>query len=313
MIPIFVALLTQADIEVEVENVLSVLHEFVPADTWFVALNDGRTNLILSAQHRGHPLVQSGTVTPLSEAYCRLVVDAGDTVMVPDTMTDSRTKDLLPTTHLGSTQFFGVPLRWRNGHIIGTLCALNRNALPWTPGQRRVVQTVAQLLGMALELGWRSYCDPMTQVGNRRLYNWFRDDQAPACQRKTVLFCDMDNLKQLNDRAGHQIGDAAIQTLVEILVAVVGDAGVVCRTGGDEFVVLGPDVPLALAVAWGERILALLEERPRTRKDVPPVQVTLGIASLAPGSWATAIDAADRAMYRAKRRAKGTLAVARER
>jgi len=121
-----------------------------------------------------------------------------------------------------------------------------------------------------------------------------------------VLFIDLDGFKALNDRLGHQAGDAVLRVVAARLAGAVRGEDIVGRIGGDEFVVVVPR-----ATVGGVRALAA-----RTRRSVlgeislgdAPLAVTasIGTAISSPGDSVDHLfDRADRAMYRSKRRGRG--------
>ena len=79
----------------------------------------------------------------------------------------------------------------------------------------------------------------MTGIGNRRGFFHDAEPLLKACHAQdkelTVMYIDMNNLKIINDRYGHDEGDYSLKTIARILVQVVGNKGVVARIGGDEY------------------------------------------------------------------------------
>jgi len=124
---------------------------------------------------------------------------------------------------------------------------------------------------------------------------------------KLTVFClDLDGFKAVNDRLGHAAGDAVLVAVADRLRACVRDADFVCRIGGDEFVILLPNITDAEAAAAARRIISQVSE-PFEFAPTARVGASIGLAS-APRDGTTAdelLSAADRAMYEAKRRGKG--------
>ncbi|MGV8871537.1 MAG: GGDEF domain-containing protein [Rhodococcus sp. (in: high G+C Gram-positive bacteria)] len=154
----------------------------------------------------------------------------------------------------------------------------------------------------------QSEIDPLTRTKNRRgLQNAIEDlwTVAHAEQLAFVLvLVDIDRFKSVNDRYGHDQGDAVIVLVSERLSDHFGKFGVVARTGGEEFV--------AVMVGEAEQLCELVREVSGTltdRSDPIPVTVSAGAVVLAPDSeaWKSGLDmvndatrAADSLMYRAK-------------
>ncbi len=137
-------------------------------------------------------------------------------------------------------------------------------------------------------------------------------DAASGPSKLTVFCVDLDGFKGVNDRFGHATGDAVLVTVAKRLCASVRDADVVCRIGGDEFVILLPDITDGGAAAVARRIIARVAE-PFEFEPAARVGASIGLAS-APRDGVTAdelLSAADRAMYEAKRRGKGAFVIHR--
>lgn len=134
------------------------------------------------------------------------------------------------------------------------------------------------------------------QVGQSRRYGW------PL----SLLFLDLDDFKAVNDSLGHPAGDVVLKTVAEYLTRSVRQADILCRYGGEEFVVLLPQTPPDQAAILAERLRAGIAE---LRIPVPErelaVTVSIGVAGLPPhGDGAGLVAAADRALYRAKQGGK---------
>ncbi len=135
-------------------------------------------------------------------------------------------------------------------------------------------------------------------------------DAASATSKLTVFCVDLDGFKGVNDRFGHAAGDVVLVAVAKRLCASVRAADVVCRIGGDEFVILLPDITDDEAAAVAQRIIARVAE-PFEFAPAVRVGASVGLAS-APRDGVTADDllsAADRAMYEAKRRGKGAFVI----
>ena len=155
-----------------------------------------------------------------------------------------------------------------------------------------------------------AYRDPLTGLWNRRYFEErlkeeaSRSERAGSGRRFAVLIVDINDFKTINDQHGHLAGDAVLKWVGSFLVTHLRTHDVACRTGGDEFSVLLPDVSADDCV----RLVTRLREQlgaANAGRDFP-VELSLGA-----GSWpdsATTCDrllhAADEAMYADKRRQK---------
>lgn len=150
----------------------------------------------------------------------------------------------------------------------------------------------------------RAVRDSLTGLFNRRCMEETLQRVSRGDSRVGVIVADVDHFKQYNDTWGHAGGDALLQQLARLMQRVFGEEDVVCRFGGDEFVIVMPDTSFDALRASSER---LVEESRRMQVHLDgqllgPITLSAGIA-LAPGH-ATTVDgliaAADRALYAAK-------------
>ena len=161
--------------------------------------------------------------------------------------------------------------------------------------------------------------DHLTGLPNRRAFEACFEREyldARACaQTLAVAFCDIDHFKQVNDTHGHDAGDRVIKLVAQSLARISNDRCHIARHGGEEFVALFRDVPLAEAVASLDRLREEMAERRLVNRatDLPFGQVTFsgGVADVFafPGRRA-ALKAADAALYRAKAEGRNRICVA---
>jgi diguanylate cyclase (GGDEF)-like protein len=156
-----------------------------------------------------------------------------------------------------------------------------------------------------------SRVDPLTRVANARAFHESALDEITRARRHerplTILFVDLDNFKQINDRSGHAAGDAVLQSVAGTLARSVRDTDRVARLGGDEFVVLFPETDCqAAAVALGHLREELLGEMQRNGW---AVTFSMGARTYSepPGSADELIQSADTLMYAAKQNGKSRI------
>ena len=145
--------------------------------------------------------------------------------------------------------------------------------------------------------------DPLTKVSNvARFY-----EELGALEKLAgdfaVLVVDMDDLKSLNDRYGHQAGSLAIQTVANSLRRVVRGSDCVARFGGDEFVVVLRDADRAGAQIVANRLREILSEQEIPAAPDFPLNVSIGVAISGEDGTTSEelLAAADEAMYEEKR------------
>ncbi|ANU14368.1 response regulator receiver protein [Planococcus halocryophilus Or1] len=158
-----------------------------------------------------------------------------------------------------------------------------------------------ELLALNLELQQLAITDSLTGLKNRRYLEERLTHflvQAEKGREVAVLVLDIDYFKRVNDTHGHQIGDAVLQELARRLEEVVGSNGIVTRFGGEEFVIIMPDVGAKEGLAKGNAICKYMESVDWINV---PVTVSIGVAVYMPGdeisSW---LSRADSYLYKAK-------------
>lgn len=186
-------------------------------------------------------------------------------------------------------------------------------------GDEPMLRLIADQLSLAIaraelleRLTALAYSDPLTGLGNRRALE-DRLEQVLSIPRPierpvTLLLCDLDNLKDINDGQGHDAGDAALRRVAHTLrdEAEGVPGALVCRLGGDEFcLLLEEGGPAAAYVLARKMVSALLQGG-------QPFGVSCGIASTALpiDRSADLLRAADSALYTAKRSGRGQICMA---
>ena len=154
----------------------------------------------------------------------------------------------------------------------------------------------------------RSTHDPLTQVLNRRgfgdAYARERDNLRRRRLPLTLLSIDLDYFKSINDRYGHAVGDQVLAHVATVIKGALRESDCVARFGGEEFVVLMPDMPVHNALGVAERIRALLRES--SHAGLPSCTVSIGVACQASvvEGLEELLSRADAALYLAKERGR---------
>jgi diguanylate cyclase len=130
-----------------------------------------------------------------------------------------------------------------------------------------------------------------------------------------VLLLDIDHFKCVNDTFGHPFGDDCLRLVADTLRGFGQRAGdVVARYGGEEFVLALPATSLEEAAALAERIRAAVAALQPMHGDTPlQLSISIGVASFAPPGHCTSaqlLQAADTALYRAKRQGRDRVELA---
>ncbi len=157
--------------------------------------------------------------------------------------------------------------------------------------------------------------DALTGFPNRRYaLDRIQQEWAAATRFQRPLSCmvvDLDNFKQVNDTHGHDVGDHVLRAAAVAMRGALRARDVICRTGGDEFVVICPETDLEAALACAARLCASTERIAVEAADaVLHVGVSIGVAVREPGmpNYETLMKRADQGVYLAKRRGRNRVA-----
>jgi diguanylate cyclase (GGDEF)-like protein/PAS domain S-box-containing protein len=164
----------------------------------------------------------------------------------------------------------------------------------------------------------QSIRDPLTGLYNRRYLEEMLERETHRAVRAEqglgVLMLDLDHFKNFNDTYGHDAGDTVLRETASFLLKSVRAEDIVCRFGGEEFLVILPVADLKTTQARGERIRSKLRELTVVHQGRPlgMVTVSVGVAELPRhGTTPTElIEAADAALYRAKKEGRDRVIVA---
>lgn len=122
-------------------------------------------------------------------------------------------------------------------------------------------------------------------------------------QPLSIILIDIDHFKKINDNHGHQVGDRVIRLIATSLAATLRNYDIICRYGGEEFLVMLPTTELSMALETAERLRLLVAETSTKTADGGLIKLTisLGVSSLqAEDSLDNLVYRADNALYIAK-------------
>ncbi|MFZ2100830.1 MAG: GGDEF domain-containing protein [Oricola sp.] len=172
------------------------------------------------------------------------------------------------------------------------------------------------LVGMEIvnRLTTTSETDPLTGVLNRRGYDSrigsFAARIAAGGAGHAVVMADIDGFKSVNDRYGHEAGDAVIRKFARILAGTARDRDLVVRWGGEEFLIVIANADIATASLFAEAVRTVFAEIAHDQLDGASVTASFGIAAWRRGHTVAGVaHLADKALYRAKREGRNRVCV----
>lgn len=188
-----------------------------------------------------------------------------------------------------------IRLQWRSDRL---LTAQHED-------RERLREANEQLALTASELRYQATHDPLTGLVNRRGTIEELDRLLPMAsisQPVSVLFCDLDLFRAVNQALGHRGGDTFLRTIAARLQREIDSGCIAGRLGGDEFIVILPSIDLQHAATIASRIVGSLAQPVHAENRDVPSSISIGVATAPQHGTTTSelLKSANAALYRAK-------------
>ena len=192
-------------------------------------------------------------------------------------------------------------LRWADGRLVK--CSFAADISQLKSAQNSLVEAHAELAIHTREIRTISITDHLTGAYTRRHLDEVLQTEVSRAARSghgfVVALCDLDKFKSVNDTYGHAAGDRLLIETVRLLKSQIRKIDVVGRWGGEEFVLVFPEIDLAGGRAATEKVRAAIAAF--DFGEVGPRSASFGVAAYRRGESAEQlVDRADKALYRAK-------------
>jgi diguanylate cyclase (GGDEF)-like protein len=291
------------DLNEAFREVLEHLAGAVHTRTLFVAEIRDELFRFVQVWRDGRDRSLEGKVLPLEEVYCRDVV-RGDPR--PLCLPDTSTHPLGARNAEGGTRaYLGVPITLSDGSVYGTLCATEETPYPFSEEELRVMNLAARFLGLIIDMNRLMIRDALTGVYNRNFIEYgLYAEQMDLGEAWGILLLDCDGFKGVNDTYGHCSGDQALRLMARRILEAVRPEDVVVRLGGDEFLVVLPqlDARRSALRSVARAVEAAFRQPFRVHGRHLSLHVSAGAAARPDDGTALEelLRAADRLLYRAK-------------
>jgi diguanylate cyclase (GGDEF)-like protein/PAS domain S-box-containing protein len=313
------AMAAGAPLERALEQICRLVEEQYPSALCSVLLLDA------DGQHLRH-----GAAPGLPQAFCRAAdgIPVGPRagscgtaaylnrqVIVSDIATDELWAEArgLALEH-GLRACWSTPIPGTEQAVLGTFAVYFRIPRSPTPGEVGLIARATDIARIAIErsaaerrIQQLAHYDELTGLPNRLLFNQALEDAlhetAHSAQPLALLFVDVDRFKNVNDTLGHAMGDRLLKEVAGRLRRCLRGGDVLARFGGDEFVVLLPELPYeGYAAGVAARLLAALTDPLRLDDQECHVTASIGVATCPQdGRDAQTLQKhADTALHRAK-------------
>jgi diguanylate cyclase (GGDEF)-like protein len=296
-----------------------IISALLESTTAYLCAPAGVFYLVVPGSERLRPMETTGPAGAViemgggSDSLAAAAARAGAPVLWPRDGADAVPSAEEPPAGAGA---MAVPLR-SSGHPFGVIAYYGR-AVPFDDEDVDSVAILVRQAETAIENSFLyeeavrlSLTDGMTGLWNRRNFDLRLESELSRAVRFSepfaVVFVELDQMKSVNDRHGHQAGDTVLIELARRLTEAVREVDVVARWGGDEFTLLLPKTALPGALLLAEKIRAAVDNNPFVI-DSGTLHITISVGVAAYPEHGDAgkalVAAADAAMYRAKARGR---------
>lgn len=204
--------------------------------------------------------------------------------------------------------YLGVPIFYKTGDFFGTLCAVDSKPSNFTENDLKTLVRLSKFITFVLELDAQVKLDSLTGLFNRHhLYNLFDEIiTSNPLSKGTIMFLDLDGFKGVNDQYGHELGDMVLKEVAERLHKCLTEKDVGFRLGGDEFILLFPEMVVRHEIEQKAHEILQLMSTWETYQYSLNLSTSIGITVYPDDGTQikTLLKWADKAMYQAKERGK---------
>ncbi|MCG8707532.1 GGDEF domain-containing protein [Brenneria sp. 4F2] len=176
----------------------------------------------------------------------------------------------------------------------------------------------AMLIGIDLlqkkigKLRSEAQTDPMTGLLNRRGLEGILRYWLVRQKNFAIIALDIDHFKRVNDTFGHDVGDSVIKYMAQLIRSSSRESDILCRSGGEEFLILLPETEIDIATSIAQRLRNATQQA--AIPEVGNITISLGVSLWSPGTNGITIEqafkTADEALYKAKQEGRNRVITA---
>lgn len=214
-----------------------------------VQLHDGQFNVIKTSSNENNFLHKGDSWSWDATSFCRHMIENETDLYINDAIAHEFWRHAPPVAEGEVRSYCGVPLYWPDGKPFGSICVIDTKSTSYSVTMNKLLSQLARLITSDLKM-FEDFqtlqdlvlTDDMTDVLNRRGLSILGEQKLKDAKRYQssvgVIYLDIDNMKLVNDKFGHQAGDDCIVTLATVLKENFRESDVIARVGGDEFIVI---------------------------------------------------------------------------
>lgn len=316
----------QMDVERTLKVIKKVIRKNFPAQQFSLMLIDENGSELLLRSHFGLSRRSANqTRYPLNGNIFGEALKRRRHIYLPHVQ-DAAVRHQLPTgIPPNGGAFLALPLIAENGRGVGMLNLLRRRSDSFAAREIELLRKIAGQIGQVIDtiLAYQhtrelSYTDELTRVFNRRYFNQRFEREMQRAQRYgralSLIMLDIDHFKAFNDTHGHLWGDTVLKQVAQILEKSLRKADILARFGGEEFVVLLPEIDKEQGRKVAEKLRRAIERTDFPKAATQPLgrlTISLGLAAFPEDAQKAEalLDHADQGLYLAKSRGRNQTGV----
>ncbi len=205
-------------------------------------------NVFVKSTNKENPYPSDGQDALGHGLYCETVIGTDQELEVPNALEDDIWKEN-PDVALNMIAYYGLPIKWHDGEVFGTICVLNDKTTKLNNKHKSIlklfketIETDLHSLELIHTLNDLARVDPLTKIANRRHILEHVTTSFHNYKRTKMSFCivmiDIDGFKSINDTHGHQEGDLVLKAFAKTIASRLRQTDSAGRLGGDEFLIV---------------------------------------------------------------------------
>lgn len=214
-----------------------------------VQLRQNEFNVVVASKNEDNFLSRNDSWPWEMDSFCRKIIETKQELNVQQAQDDLYWRLTPPVVKGKIRSYCGLPIFWPSGELFGTICIIDTKKTEHSPTLIKLLEQFCRLITADLKM-LRDYqeirelalTDGLTGINNRRGLSFLGEQRIKEVRRVKqtigIIYLDIDNLKQINDKHGHQIGDQCIITLANVLKVNGRESDIIARIGGDEFIIM---------------------------------------------------------------------------
>jgi diguanylate cyclase (GGDEF)-like protein/PAS domain S-box-containing protein len=318
------AIYSKLDLNELFKEVLEQISRVISFDSASIFLLEGDSFYLVAEKGFMSPQNVIGTKYPIKEADQSvspnyLAIESRKSIRSGDV--EKEYPQFVHPLNITIRSWMTIPLLTKEGGI-GTLNLDSFDLNNFTEEDQWIAEIFTAQVANAIEnaLAYKNVeddakIDPLTGLLNRRyLYN-FAEHELPKFHPErypiSLIVFDIDKFKSINDTLGHLVGDQILKTVSEYCSSLLRRNDILGRYGGDEFVIVMPNVNIQEAAQAARRLCTNIANREfQTTKEGIHISASFGVATVREGDTiTTAFDRADKALFMAKENGRNQVAV----